>query len=440
MTLFEEVNKQKQLMGIITENINQANKLLAQSGMSQEHPQVAGIRELLTRYKKMAWYGTFIKFYINQKIPVRVIEPLVKKLTSKQIKLPKQVENFESFSELLDTVRQLTEDRKLHLFINKIPEGKLKEEVVSEIHSMSRPILEFMDLDPKCIKMFFKKINRIEFAQHLKDELRIYISNNESGGADINTDILETVNGLGDTQAQVVFSENNTILIRIKTFQASETLGSRAWCIVQDSQHFYEYTADDNRLYFLINTNMPICDNEQSIGYVMNPENELTDAHYKNDAVMNLSEVKPYLKNLGILETVYTINQRETFREAKYSLYDMVGDDKGKIPKFGDQLNKGQNLDLIVHNLENVPTYYWTNDVRAIIYDGNIGKQVKSTSINLLDQLFYYLETGEATNLFDLRGNISYYVDREAYSIKYLLEPLFKTLMGDNPPDEFVKL
>jgi ankyrin repeat protein len=81
---------------------------------------------------------------------------------------------------------------------------------------------------------------------------------------------------------EILKNENNTLLVHVIDYKACHNLGSQAWCITNNHNHFTEYT-DGKKQFIYFNFNKSIEDNESIIGLTVHLFFGITHSHLKND-------------------------------------------------------------------------------------------------------------------------------------------------------------
>lgn len=84
----------------------------------------------------------------------------------------------------------------------------------------------------------------------------------------------------------IISQKDNKILFEVHDFEASQKLGSSAWCITKEIESFDRYREDLERIYFCYDLSKDVEDNEHQTAYIVNSQGEVTSGYYVNDDFM----------------------------------------------------------------------------------------------------------------------------------------------------------
>lgn len=86
-----------------------------------------------------------------------------------------------------------------------------------------------------------------------------------------------------EVNADVIFRDENSLIVQITDYDQSMALGSPSWCIVRDGGYFESYVEDGNRQYFIYDFTKIAADNASIIGITLHSNDDVYTAHLKND-------------------------------------------------------------------------------------------------------------------------------------------------------------
>lgn len=102
-----------------------------------------------------------------------------------------------------------------------------------------------------------------------------------------------------DLDTDIVFDQDNILVVRIKNFNQSKQLGSSSWCIARNEYYFDSYTSGNCSQYFLYDFSKSSTDNTSMIGFTLEGAGKISAAHEKNDDALS-DNIKKDLKKIII--------------------------------------------------------------------------------------------------------------------------------------------
>jgi hypothetical protein len=132
-----------------------------------------------------------------------------------------------------------------------------------------------------------KKIVGLNSSEELNSALRQHLKE-VKGGWNVD-DILKRTKGL-NVEVQTV--SDNKIIVEIKDFEASESLGSKSWCVVRNKENYKEYTNEDFRRFFFIYDLDKMPEDELSmIATLVLPSGKISETYDKVDNKISNSNI-----------------------------------------------------------------------------------------------------------------------------------------------------
>lgn len=125
-----------------------------------------------------------------------------------------------------------------------------------------------------------------------KNEFKLYLINFSNDDLSLKQRIIKAE----ANNVNIVYQENNILIIAIANFKQSNCMGTRKWCISYDKNHFIKY--QDYQQYFAFNYNYEITDKRSMVGLSLSKKDlSVVCAYYKDNTEMyDLSEKIEYKK------------------------------------------------------------------------------------------------------------------------------------------------
>lgn len=330
----------------LSESVDQAEKYLRGLGYDITNQEWVNLRQELYDKKINGYGGLIIKLITkkenNQIIFDRNILNQIEKIIkdNKQIlnKLPDNIFNYNSIEQLTNDINRLNQGQDFNRFIKMISTNKEIADELTQAYNDNiigtdnlNNIIQFVKLPSDERRVLLIKINNIRYLGELYNRLSGIISDIKNG-----FNFENTVNAIGQlpkTSANILYANNNMIIVRVYDYKASKLLGSKSWCIQQYEETFNDYTRsehlyDDNvirrRLFYFFNFNPNVDYELKMIGFVIDNRNNVLSSYDRWDGVFD--NPTEYLKGLGILPKIFEFNLREEntniFKDIKKRLED----------------------------------------------------------------------------------------------------------------------
>lgn len=225
--------------------------------------------------------------------------------------------------------------------------------------------------------------------------------------------------------AKVVYDKDNIVILEIKNFEDSHKIcggGRTGWCITRESSYFRQYVTDKtgNRQYFYFDFSKKENDEISHIGFTVNNNNGIVNAHSTRNSSM-LGEgidyngkrlnVQTVLKNNGIRPSVYlTLKDLKNFKwsvEAIMTFFEKHKDifavsycDGNRIIVRAMNRQALQMLcDHTLINVNNIPS--GANDKNYVLIDLNLPKE-EDKAIVLMNYVKDRYNTYTLNNMCDV--------------------------------------
>lgn len=309
--------------------------------MIENNKDFLRIKEMLRESPNYVF--TFVKFFFEDEIPHEELEQLYNRLREYRQnlnELPMSVDRYASlepdskdqrsgYERLSDDLTQISLNRIAKKFVDKLPgefivnnkQAKdygvtvpsMKDEyrrapnkIKQQVASISQSLLE---LGEEKFNFFVSKIKRYRTLNEVINAANNFIRASNIDGQQKYIQALIQVNKTyGELNgAEVVFDENNILIVEIKSFHANRALNANTSHCIKDSQsHWDSYVGDKNfnKQYYIYNFNLSGADVNSIIGITIEPGQKIRAAHSKNDGGVS-STIKSILTDW---EKKYNIN------------------------------------------------------------------------------------------------------------------------------------
>jgi hypothetical protein len=153
--------------------------------------------------------------------------------------------------------------------------------------------------------IFFKKAKRYTTITEVVNAANAFIKSSSNDGM---VNFLKALNKTNEKYgelngAEIVYDENNRIVVEVKTYQANKDLFSNtSWCIKDSQSTWDSYIGSDslyNKQYSILDFNLPPNDTKSIIGITIEPGDKIRACHKKDDGVFS-NDIKSYMKTIDI--------------------------------------------------------------------------------------------------------------------------------------------
>ena len=307
---------------LLSENVNQAEKLLKTYNIPFDNPEYIEFKNTLLKNNNIGYLGPLINMAQVNKYIMNDSTELFKKLNevyglmlqNKNLlnNLPNKIHEYTSYYNLIQDINELERKNVLKKFTNLIVDKDLKFEINSlggdgssnwKTGFYDDIIYYFKNVDntPQS-KMFTKKINKYKDINDIFDFLNTIVTFHKKGF--FYEKYVKKGNG---KNIKLVYrdDENERLLFIVTDSEGIREIGSPSWCI-NSKDAFNDYNRDDKIQYVFLDFTSP--DIKYSvIGFTMNVNNEVSASHLLDDTHVN--DITSYLKQIGVLYKFTSINR-----------------------------------------------------------------------------------------------------------------------------------
>lgn len=136
--------------------------------------------------------------------------------------------------------------------------------------------------------------------------------------------------------ADILFNQNELLILKIDSFEQSKTLGSGSWCISRDSHYYNSYTSEDKKQFFAYDFSKESNDNNSMIGITLEDNGTFYTAHLKNDEFSNK-------ENVMSIQRLIIANNFDMFPEVSPHVIEQLG-----LKESYDNYNKSNKPKMMV--------------------------------------------------------------------------------------------
>lgn len=372
-----QVNK---IFNYLNEDVKLAEKILKDNNIELNNPDYLKIKNDLLRHNMIGYLGLVVKLESSEGlISYGVARELLGNLINNKnlIKsLPKNIMSYKSSNELISDFKKIKKLLDFKKIMNKISLKTLKsqfDEKISDgsiydiINNYDEYIENFNELSKESQNEFFKKLNRYQTIDQFFKGLINFI-NNYIGTYN---GMLEKIKSVGEDDLKVLYAdeEKGHIVVLVKTYKGSSSIGTTAWCIVGSEDQFNNYVKSGYSQYFFFNFdyNENIPTNLKMLAFTMDEDSNITASHDRYDKYYD--DPLSYLRKIGISEKIFIINRRvqaekslsSTFQNKlikDYENYEFgLSEYKSQIVKriislINNSIFERDNLDLLIKYIE----------------------------------------------------------------------------------------
>jgi hypothetical protein len=306
---------------LLSENVNQAEKLLKTYNIPFDNPEYIEFKNTLLKNNNIGYLGPLInmaqvnKELMNDSTLFKVLNTVYRlMLENKNLlnNLPKKIHEYTSIYVLIVDINELERKSVLKKFTNLLVDKNLKFEINSlggdgssnwKTGFYDDIIYYFKNIDktPQS-KMFTKKINKYNDINDIFDFLNTIVTFHKKGF--FYEKYVKKGNG---KNIKLVYrdDENERLLFIVTDSEGIREIGSPSWCI-NGEDAFKDYNRDDKIQYVFLDFTSP--DIKYSvIGFTMDVNNEVSASHLLDDTHVN--DITSYLKQIGVLYKFTSINK-----------------------------------------------------------------------------------------------------------------------------------
>jgi hypothetical protein len=409
------------------------------------------MKELKEIVGKHLGYLPKFKSWVDQGYSLENIQSVFNALTTE--KIDKNIHEFETPEDVINYVIDKKNTKLTNQCIKCIP-SRARKNVTDKLLELIKLNIEHVD----DIKSFYsKKGGRYTEPESLYNDTENLIESLSGGWS---------VDNVFYNIEELVYRDESTLILDVNSYERSEILGSKSWCISFDRYHWNQYVSRFNKQYFIFDFSKSIGDKKSMIGVTLDIEGNITHSHYRDDSECPKEELDMYKMFLRPYPVEY-IKENGSIKEfEKLKLWDYIimysyrpnltGRDKYDLMLAF--LKMGNDKDFLrIRNSINVKNYapliecyieyfaHNTNDDRSQLYILSEVDKIKNPSKKvkiLLIKLYSYIggmddEIKQIASSMEIKDLITYSSLFDEYE---LISGLSFNHLSDEDFKEFIKM
>ena len=297
----------------IFENVRQAKKFLDDNNIDHDNKDYLHLKNILS--SNLGYLGKFTQWLFqdnNNNNSLNFLEDIYKMI--KNTRLDKDINSFKTAEDLYDYLTDKKFNTKVNQVIKSLP-SRTRRLVNQELKDLIKNNIDNIN----SIKDFYsKKGGRYKNITDLIKDTKSLITNLQG---EWNPDSIKY------RDRELVYKDNNTLILWIDNYNRSCDLGSKHWCISTSENMFKDYTEGFKKQYFIYDFTKDISDKKSMIGVTIDTSGKPTDIHYKDDKQGNKEDILPYINFLKPYSKKYIkskIDIDDIKKVSKYGLTDEV--------------------------------------------------------------------------------------------------------------------
>ena len=312
----------------IFENVQKSKKILNELDIPLDNEDYIKLRDLVGKH--VGYLGKFTEWLFKDNHSFNQIEMVFNELL--QIKLDRDINQFESPEKLYDYLTELKISSKVNQILKSLP-SRSRRLVNDKLHNLIKLNIEYSD----SIKDFYsKKGGRYKDSTKLYNDTESLI-NNLSGGWDVES--------IKYKPEELVYKDSSTLILHIKDYDRSCDLGSQHWCISTSESMWNRYTKNFKKQYFIYDFSKSQSDKKSMIGVTIDTSGSIDACHYKDDSKGDKKEIlneygqylntysKEYIKSKIDIDDITEVSQYGFLDEVKRLIQQGVDpSDKDNLP------------------------------------------------------------------------------------------------------------
>lgn len=285
------------------ENIQQAKSFL-QKKKIKDMTDFDEISELLS--KNPNYIFQFTKFRYQDKIDMEDIKKVIDTIKNKKeiiSLLKRNLIDYTNFEELIDDITKASYKSIVNKFLTDVIwykkyRSELKK-YLSENPQKENIVLDFLKLDTTLQKQFLSTLKYYELnnvsPDFFMDEMENFIENKSLRSSEIIDKLKKYSN-----QLNIVYNNENIIIITTRNRTVVKEFGSQKWCIVYNDNFFDSYIGNKaTQQYICFNLNIPQSDYNSLFGITVNPDGTIPYGA-RQDSDNNTKDIGYIVKSLSV--------------------------------------------------------------------------------------------------------------------------------------------
>jgi hypothetical protein len=270
------------------------------SVLMKKNNEYSLIKDDLYNYQKEM--ESFSREYIKYKYRKnpKYIKPILTMFNKSDNKFNEIIDTLNLFDKLKDVIENKNIDFE-KLFKNKAEKVFDQLFIIDKEHHIEKIMNKLLS---KKYKHFITDRTRLLFNESFEQKITLKDIQNNVGiklaafdTADEFCDsFLKYINSINDFDikskkikankfnSEIVLEEDNLLVLKIKSFEQSKSLGVPAWCISRKESMFNSYTYGGNNQYFVYDFSKSSNNHDSMIGITIKNNGEHRAAHFRNDS------------------------------------------------------------------------------------------------------------------------------------------------------------
>lgn len=195
---------------------------------------------------------------------------------------------------IYDQLMEIEKEHKIEKYAKNLLSNKYKHFITENSLKLFKEIVE-LDIPKSHVQdNIGKKLASFHSVEQFEKGLRYYVNS-------INEFDKESVKLKSENQnSEIILEKDNILILKIKSFEASKKLGEgTSWCISRTESFFNNYVkSNNNHQYFVYDFSKDSKSRESRIGITIKPNGDHRAAHYKNDNIASVMEIKEVKKKI----------------------------------------------------------------------------------------------------------------------------------------------
>ena len=306
------------------------------------------------------------------------LEPVLKNKNFDLNKFKNQKSEF-----IYDYLMEIEKEHKIEKYAKSLLSNKYKHFITKNSLKLFKEIVE-LDIPKSHVQENIgKKLAVYHSEEEFEKGLRDYVNS-------INEFDKESVKLKSENQnSEIILEKDNILILKIKSFEASKKLGEgTSWCISRTESFFNNYVkSNNNHQYFVYDFSKDSKSRESRIGITIKPNGDHRAAHYKNDNIASVMEIKEVKKKILQADTEI----QKTLSEENKKLFEVriepklnwANEDNAKR----NYNYKSNNLVMLEVKIEDLMNHTFSNQ-KLDLNDPNGGENAKPIRIEKAKEHF----------------------------------------------------
>tara|TARA_Y100000588_G_scaffold267259_1_gene282312 strand:+ start:13803 stop:16106 length:2304 start_codon:yes stop_codon:yes gene_type:complete len=284
---------------------------------------------------------------------------------------------------IYDELMKIEKEHKIEQYAKKLLSNKYKHFITENSLKLFKEIVE-LDIPKSHVQENIgKKLAAFHSVEQFEKGLMAYVNS-------INEFDKESVKLKSENQnSEIILEKDNILILKIKSFEASKKLGEgTSWCISRTESFFNNYVkSNNNHQYFVYDFSKDSKSRESRIGITIKPNGDHRAAHYKNDNIASVMEIKEFKKKILQADTeiqkTLSEENKELFEVKIEPKLNWANEDNAKR----NYNYKSNNLVMLEVKIEDLMKHTFSNQ-KLDLNDPNGGENAKPIRIEKAKEHF----------------------------------------------------